>query len=79
MSRTFTTDEGLEVEYTFYKDDGTYIDPPSVQIDIENASLDEVEQAFAGMTKEEMLGLVEDNPIGVSQWIHNLVYENEEE
>ena len=36
MSRTFTTEEGLEVEYTFYKDDGTYIDPPSVQIDIES-------------------------------------------
>lgn len=32
---------------------------PSVQIDIENATLDEVEQAFAGMSKEEMIQAIQ--------------------
>ena len=32
---------------------------PPVQIDIENATLDEVEQAFAGMSKEEMIQAIQ--------------------
>jgi hypothetical protein len=53
-----------------------YVNPPR---DITHNGTDLDEHDFYGMTKEEMLGLVEDNPIGVSQWIHNLVYDNEEE
>ena len=31
-----------------------------------------------GMTKEEIYELVQDNPMGVSEWVHDLVYQTEE-
>ena len=35
------------------------------------------EEDLYGMTKEEVYELVQDNPMGVSEWIHDLVYQNE--
>ena len=37
------------------------------------------EEDLYGMTKEEVYELVQDNPMGVSEWIHDLVYQNEGE
>jgi hypothetical protein len=34
MTKTYTTIEGLFVEYTLDKDKGTYIDPPCLNIEI---------------------------------------------
>ena len=36
MKRTYTTLEGLEVEYTLHEDKGTYTDPPCFEVEIES-------------------------------------------
>ena len=44
-------------------------------ISINGTDIDEHD--IYGMTKEEVYDLVQDNPMGVSEWIHDLVYQNE--
>ena len=34
MRKTYTTKEGLFIEYTLDKDKGTYIDPPCLNVEI---------------------------------------------
>ena len=46
-------------------------------ISINGTDIDEHD--IYGMTKEEVYDLVQENPMGVASWVHDIVYKNEEE
>jgi len=53
-----------------------YVNPPSLSRDISKDGTAVDENDLYGMTQEEIYDLVKDNPMGISEWVHELVYDN---
>ena len=52
-----------------------WVNPPKTR-DLSKDGTPIDENDIYGMTQEEIYDLVKDNPMGISEWVHDLVYDN---